>query len=298
MEINKTIISSYVSTENCERYLNNVTKRIKRLEDRFFEEFEKDVSKNTLGTYAIFMLEDFSRYTTCPNQDRALQHKSLLYWSKLAKAFYHLAYHVGIEVSVTFRDTPVQHMGVPYRSYMGFEYWLNTYSIFRVLRDQQGLNILEQITDDAMERAEMPWDKLDKNMLYFLCNLNEEPKKREAYLIAAIKSTQPDSGDYLKEGFAIEFVNYLYEPLLFTYEALLRKNEEDFNTQLVEALTRHKTYYDTKKDNRCDDYKGWISWRLLGVTALAYDLGIKIKVKSDYIPEWLYRGEFNNSTHE
>ncbi|WP_300028023.1 immunity 49 family protein, partial [uncultured Maribacter sp.] len=263
MEINKTIISS----EHYEMYLNNVTQKIEKLENSFFETFENDVSKNTLGTFAIFMLKDFSRYTTCPNQDRVLQHKSLLYWSKLAKAFYHLAYHVGIEVSVTFRDTPVQHMGVPYRSYMGFSDWLNTYSVFRVLRDQQGLNILENITDSAMDRAEMPWDKLDKNMLSFLCNLNEEPKKREAYLIAAIKSTHPDSGDYLKEGFAIEFVNYLYEPLLFVYEALLRKNEEDFNTQLVEALTRHKTYYDTKKDNRCDDYKGWISWRLLGVTA-------------------------------
>jgi len=293
MEINNSIISPYVSKENCERYFKNLSKITDDLELKFFEKFENDVSKNTLGTFAIDLLQYFVRYNSCSIQDRALQHKSLLYWSKLAKAFYHLAYHVGIEVSVTFRDTPVQHIGVPYRSYMGFSDWLNTYSVFRVLRDQQGLNILENITDSSIERADMPWDKLDKNMLSFLCNLNEEPKKREAYLIAAIKSTHPDSGDYLKEGFAIEFVTYLYEPLLFVYEALLRKNEEDFNKQLIEALTRHKTYYDTKKDNRCDDYKGWISWRLLGVTALAYDLGIKIKVKSDYIPEWIYKGELN-----
>ena len=205
MEINKTIISS----EHFEMYYDNVTQKIEKLENKFFEKFENDVSKNTLGTFAVFMLKDFSRYTTCPNQDRALQHKSLLYWSKLAKAFYHLAYHVGIEVSVTFRDSPVKHMGVPYRSYMGFSNWLNTYSVFRVLRDQQGLNILENITDSAMDRADSSWHILNKNMLYFLCNLNEEPKKREAYLIAAIKSTHPDSGEYLQEALAIEFVTYL-----------------------------------------------------------------------------------------
>ncbi|WP_158974850.1 immunity 49 family protein [Cellulophaga sp. L1A9] len=292
MEINKTIIPA----EHFERYLNNVNRKIDKLEINSFERFENDVSSNTLGTFAFFILDDFNKYATCPNQDRALQTKALHYFKILAKAFYHLAYSAGTEVTVQFRDKPVQHMGVAYKSNMGFSDWLNTYSIFRVLRDQAGLNVLEGITDSAMDRADAGWTVLHKNMLHFLCSLHSNPKTREKLLIDAIKSTNADSGDYLQEGFAIEFVTYLYEPLLFVYEALLRNNEEDFNAQLIEALTRHKTYYDTKKNNRCNDSDGWISWRLLGAVALAYDNGIKINVKSDYIPEWLYKGEFDTAT--
>ncbi|ADV48625.1 hypothetical protein Celal_1311 [Cellulophaga algicola DSM 14237] len=279
--------------EESDRYLN---KYINALENTTFEVFENDVTKKSLNGYAFSLIRELSKYTTCPNQDRALQTKALHYFKILAKAFYHLAYSVGAEVTVQFRDKPVQHIGVAYKSNMGFADWLNTYSIFRVLRDQAGLNVLEGITDSAMDRAETSWDTLDKNMLHFLSSLHTNPKTREKLLIDAIKSTHPDSGDYLQEGFAIEFVTYLYEPLLFVYEALLRNNEEDFNAQLIEALTRHKTYYDTQKNKRCNDSNGWISWRLLGAAALAYDKGIKINVKSDYIPEWLYKGEFDTAT--
>ncbi|WP_041557583.1 immunity 49 family protein [Cellulophaga algicola] len=289
MEINKTI----TPMEESDRYLN---KYINALENTTFEVFENDVTKKSLNGYAFSLIRELSKYTTCPNQDRALQTKALHYFKILAKAFYHLAYSVGAEVTVQFRDKPVQHIGVAYKSNMGFADWLNTYSIFRVLRDQAGLNVLEGITDSAMDRAETSWDTLDKNMLHFLSSLHTNPKTREKLLIDAIKSTHPDSGDYLQEGFAIEFVTYLYEPLLFVYEALLRNNEEDFNAQLIEALTRHKTYYDTQKNKRCNDSNGWISWRLLGAAALAYDKGIKINVKSDYIPEWLYKGEFDTAT--
>ncbi|WP_405247760.1 immunity 49 family protein [Cellulophaga sp. Asnod2-G02] len=291
MEINKTIIPA----EHFERFLNNAQKRIYKIENEFFEIFEKSVATNTIGTVTKHALNDFNKYATCQNQDRALQTKALHYFKILAKAFYHLAYSAGTEVTVQFRDKPVQHIGVAYKSNMGFTDWLNTYSIFRVLRDQAGLNVLEGITDSAMDRAETSWDTLDKNMLHFLCSLHSNPKTREKLLIDAIKSTYADSGDYLQEGFAIEFVTYLYEPLLFVYEALLRNNEEDFNAQLIEALTRHKTYYDTQKNNRCNDSDGWISWRLLRAVALAYDNGIKINVKSDYIPEWLYKGEFDTA---
>jgi|GEM_PF-6671091 len=291
MEINKIIISS----ENQENYLKNLNRYVDSLDNKVFEVLENDVTKKSLNGYTFSIIRELTKYSICSTQDRVLQTKALSYYNNLAKAFYHLAYSVGARVTVKFRNKPVQHMGVAYKSNMGFSDWLNSYSIFRVLRDQQGLNILEHITDNAMDRAETSWDKLDKNMLLFLCNLNETPKVREEYLIAAIKSTHSDSGDYLQEAFAIEFVTYLYEPLLFVYEALLRNNEEDFNAQLIEALTRHKTYYDTKKNNRCNDYKGWISWRLLGAVALAYDNGIKINVKSDYIPEWMYKGDFDTS---
>lgn len=289
MEINKTI----TPMEESDRYLN---KYIDDLENNTFEVFENDVTKRSLNGYAFSLIDELTNSTTCQNQDRALQTKALHYFKILAKAFYHLAYSAGTEVTVQFRDKPIKHMGVAYKSNMGFSDWLNTYSIFRVLRDQAGLNVLEGITDSAMDRADAGWTVLHKNMLHFLCSLHTNPKTREKLLIDAIKSTHPDSGDYLQEGFAIEFVTYLYEPLLFVYEALLRNNEEDFNAQLIEALTRHKTYYDTQKDKRCNDSDGWISWRLLGAVALAYDNGIKINVKSDYIPEWLYKGEFDTAT--
>jgi len=39
---------------------------------------------------------------------------------------------------------------------------------------------------------------------------------------------------------------------------------------------------------------GPLAMILLACCAYAYDLGVNITVKSDYIPDWVYKGEFEN----
>ena len=83
MEINKTITSSYISSENCERYLNNVTKRIKRLEGRFFEEFEKawkrrQSMKYQGQTFYVVCLDDLIRSKRAAGRDVDLEDVRLL----------------------------------------------------------------------------------------------------------------------------------------------------------------------------------------------------------------------------
>ncbi|MCU0439112.1 MAG: immunity 49 family protein [Raineya sp.] len=40
------------------------------------------------------------------------------------------------------------------------------------------------------------------------------------------------------------------------------------------------------------DPKGWLSMALIGACAIAYDKGMKREVESDYIPNWIVKGDF------
>ena len=60
----------------------------------------------------------------------------------------------------------------------------------------------------------------------------------------------------------------------------------------MEALNLQKEYYDTDKDLSRNDLSGWVSWLLMAPVVIAYERGVDITVKTDYLPEWMVKGEF------
>lgn len=90
----------------------------------------------------------------------------------------------------------------------------------------------------------------------------------------------------------IEYTLFIWEPLIRVYIALLAGDAENFNEVLYDAIKLHKEYYDTDKDLRKNDWKGWVSWLLMAPVALAHDRGMEMTFKTDYLPEWMVRDEF------
>ncbi|MCG8208437.1 immunity 49 family protein [Tenacibaculum finnmarkense] len=275
-----------------EYYIEDLMEQYDRLENKVIPAYKVNTDKYDLGIMTFYTLDDIARYNLVleEEQDRKLQTEVLFLWQYISKAFYSLAYGAGREVTINLKEENFRHQGIAYKSDMGFGSWLKAYSAFRVMRDNEGLEILNNITEDAMSLGD--WNKMEKNMLYYFANIGQgNYHELEKYLIPAIKSTSADSGDFEINSVSVEYNMYIYEPLLFVYEALLRNDEAEFNKQIEEALNRYKQFYDKKVKNRIVD--GWMSWLILAPVSMAYDLGIKINVKSDYIPEWLYKAEFN-----
>jgi hypothetical protein len=276
--------------------IENVFNRIEKTENQAFEMFEQTLSKYSLSGYMTGCLEyinTLSVYT----EDRASQTKLLYYWRVLSMAFYKLAYNAGEEVEVVFREKPVKHIAPAYRGHTDFAVWLDAYSAFMVLRDKRGKDLLSTVTKDSQERAEGKWTILNENMSKFFIELNNpESEILSDVYMEALESCDIKHGHFLNEQFAIDYVLDMHEPVLLLYYYVLTDEQEKFDEMLLLAVQRHRGYYDTDYDNRRIHAEGWVSWRLLGVCAFAYDRGMQINVESEYIPEWLYKGEFDESS--
>jgi hypothetical protein len=92
-----------------------------------------------------------------------------------------------------------------------------------------------------------------------------------------------------------EQIEYLKLPFLKVLKSIFEKDEVNFNKNLLIALEKHRTYYGTfliEGEEINDRPEGWVSLWLTCACAIAHDKGMKREVTSDYIPEWLVKGEF------
>jgi hypothetical protein len=86
----------------------------------------------------------------------------------------------------------------------------------------------------------------------------------------------------------------LYPPLNLFLQ-FLKRDVDQFNTALVEALQLHKEYW-TKDEDRRLTTDGPVALGPPGVACLAYDVGMPVDVESEYLPKHLLKrswlGEF------
>ena len=91
------------------------------------------------------------------------------------------------------------------------------------------------------------------------------------------------------------YLEYIFTPIIGVFKAIFKDNAIVFNEKLSEALLKHKSYYeadDEYKESRRGKPEGWVSLLLTCACAIAHDKGMKREVTSDYIPDWLVKGEF------
>ncbi len=108
-------------------------------------------------------------------------------------------------------------------------------------------------------------------------------------------TTTPFSTGYPTNKYQEADKEALQTPLLRVFQSIYKEDTEGFNKNLIIALEKHKLYYssnDIYNESRNSDYYGWVSIPLIAACAIAHDKGMKREVQSDYIPEWLVKGEF------
>ncbi|MCU0439104.1 MAG: immunity 49 family protein [Raineya sp.] len=90
-------------------------------------------------------------------------------------------------------------------------------------------------------------------------------------------------------------IEELILPYLKVYQSVFENNEKGFNHNLKTALEKHKNYYENfllEGEEIRSEHTGWLSMALIGACVIAYDKGMKRQVESDYIPNWIVKGDF------
>jgi hypothetical protein len=106
----------------------------------------------------------------------------------------------------------------------------------------------------------------------------------------------PYSSGYPPLFWEAEQIEYLKIPFLKVLKSVFEGDNASFNDYLLYVLEKHKEYFSTysiiQGEPLADDPTGWISLPLIAACAIAHDKGMKREIESDYIPEWLVKGEF------
>jgi hypothetical protein len=169
-----------------------------------------------------------------------------------------------------------------------------------LLRDSEAKAFYESIEPrvSTTSRYYFPHEQDLEQLLIFLCG------KDDTKILTHLKQMQ--SFDYLgflktlthyQTSFCVPIIQHLLTPFVAVISAIFEDKKETFNTTLEEALLQHKAYYEsldpeTNNESRRGQPEGWVSLLLTCACAIAYERGFERTVSSDYIPEWLVKGEF------
>ena len=105
-------------------------------------------------------------------------------------------------------------------------------------------------------------------------------------VIEAMKATDPE---LIKVGTVDAALNIAVREIDLLFR-LLENDSVAFNESLIKALERHKKHWSEK--NLKNDPRGFIAIGILGLVSIAYERGMTIEVESDYIPKYIFQGDF------
>ncbi|BDC98786.1 immunity 49 family protein [Persicobacter psychrovividus] len=213
------------------------------------------------------------------------------------------------EVKQLIGDREVSATGRIMRDDVGTEYWEKIWCLCMIFRDKKGQMALLEVPKIVHENA-YPEPYVEDLAMNSAIRHMQHPDLNDGHAMEAlgrafevIKNLDKNVNMYYIRR---EMCLWLYVPLLRVFGAILSKDEAQYNKELEDAINLHKEFYsifyyyekepweeEPQEWDRPIDRNGWIAWRLLAAASIAYDRGLNTTVESEYIPSWLYKGEFN-----
>ncbi|MFE9839896.1 immunity 49 family protein [Streptomyces sp. NPDC005551] len=169
--------------------------------------------------------------------------------------------------------------------------WITAFWLAIVCRDQNRMTQLSDVPLDVLRASgavydDYIYDWVDALQTYWA----ERPGLGEKFS-AAFRGTDPDG---LRVADRELMLKILYPPLNLFLQ-FLKRDAEQFNAGLVQALRLHKEYW-TKDEDRRLSTDGAVALGPLAVACLALDVGMPVEVESEYLPKHLltrsWLGEF------
>jgi len=190
------------------------------------------------------------------------------------------------ERQIQIGDTVVKAVGRATRDYIDFGTWMGVFYNAVILRDAKAIDFLTGLENRFMKQGNVSYDDVRIAEVEVYKVLFEDIK----YLEKAIEIYELKEKEFSKTDPSRLWIDNQGTPVIMLCKAVLQKNASEFNNLLEKGLDKHKKYF-SKKD-RAADFLGWISFPLLMVCSYAHDKGMAITVESDYIPRWLFEGDF------
>jgi hypothetical protein len=169
--------------------------------------------------------------------------------------------------------------------------WITAFWLAVVCRDQTRMTQLAGVPIEVLRASgavydDYVYDWVDALQTYW----TERPGLGEKFS-AAFRGTDPD---VLRVADRELMLQILYPPLNLFLQ-FLKRDAEQFNEGLAQALRLHKAYW-TKDEDRRLSTDGAVALGPLAVACLALDVGMPVEVESEYLPKHLLQrswlGEF------
>jgi hypothetical protein len=240
---------------------------------------------SSIGEYAmedaVFRLvrqDDLSRFI---DQTKMFHLSSTWHWKTMFDDGPHLIRLPGRE--------PLEVGRVEPNASVDLNSWLNGIYLAMILRDIDAVKVygtadpewIIKYTQLGKDPWEIPYIKFLNSIWAFDTNL-------PSYLKEALRGTDPGLYDEYRGNFLLHIVS----PILELWATVFSTNDDLFNETLYnQQKTRHDWFaaLDEESGNSIMEY---IDLAALAAVCYAHDKGMKIEVQSEYLPEFLIKGEY------
>ena len=169
--------------------------------------------------------------------------------------------------------------------------WMKAMDIAYCLRDTKALEVYSKVPiEPFMERGGLSLFPLEVPMTKLVQTFWLNPANAMELIDETIALAQPSNLDDLTEEDILSTQSLLL-PWLEMYRMILRNDEDGFNSKLKQAVKAYKKNH-LKSPNGPNRMELFLPFHLIAPVCIAHDRGMKITVRSDYLPEFLVRGEF------
>ena len=223
----------------------------------------------------------------------------LYYAHQLGIAMFKLAANPGKEVTVRFGNTDVSAIGKENKDLHPYLFE-QIFRLNQIIRDKEGYEILQGISNELMLKVRVTVDSFDVAKIQFYKSLSEKSLRNNSLQKVLQETENPK---YVETGFVAgnvsetivtkerkEIIQYIQKPVFEAYKLIFENDQKGLNTFIFDYLNSYRDFIEKK--GYTTDGSFWLAYGLLAALAFAHDQGMRIDVESDYIPAWLYKGEF------
>ena len=219
-----------------------------------------------------------------PDQPKAIEHFFLYQRAKAAYLQLAMA-EPGVEHELRFNHEWTFHIkSAAVRSHTDTGYWQTALVNSLTARDHAAVQMLLNFSVERMRNATAKGPEYTFLFAEFLHAAFRGQPDSGQKLLATYQATDPSM---MWEGY-VEIMLDRDTPEMDVWAAYLANDRTQFNEALRRALELWKKSVSSQTKN----IYTLINYPLTGLAAMAYDRGWELTVSSDYMPEWMIKGEF------
>lgn len=259
--------------------------------EKFIEEFETESDVDSLNRIAtesqnlIYLLG--TQAQTIDNREEI--YRCLYLYLQATANFFLMAQTSKERVVISVDDLSVHIDKEDYESYVGINSWLDGYIYALAGREKNVLKLLRSCPESEIRKGNFAADTFFYSYIEFLKNF-EEPNA-----IVLLDKVLKDCNT--AKIASKEFIENTILPELLLWETILHDRKDSFNEKLEFAVNQFNNFWKQSKADlmegsyRYNAMESLIAMRLCGISAYAYDKGFPITYQSDYLLEFLIKGE-------
>ncbi|MFH9010290.1 immunity 49 family protein [Streptomyces sp. NPDC017943] len=169
--------------------------------------------------------------------------------------------------------------------------WLTSFYLAVICRDNDRVDQLAHVPVSFLRESGAEFDEYVYAWVETLQHFWFGRQETWDTLVTAVDGTTPEAARIAGP----ELMLKILHPPLELFQRCLRREAEQFNAALVDALTWHKEFW-TANEARSLSGEGLVALAPLALACMAYDAGLPVEVESEYIPRALltraWVGEF------